>query len=53
MIGVNDQMGFRPVERLGEFQKKLGKYNRMFEMMSKVMANAHEMKKALIANLPR
>lgn len=24
MIGVNEQMGFRPVERLGEFQKKLG-----------------------------
>jgi GNAT superfamily N-acetyltransferase len=24
MIGVNDAMGFRPVQRLGEFQKKLG-----------------------------
>lgn len=23
MIGVNEQMGFRPVERLGEFQKRL------------------------------
>jgi GNAT superfamily N-acetyltransferase len=23
MIGVNDAMGFRPVQRLGEFQKKL------------------------------
>ena len=24
MIGVNDLMGYRPVERLGEFQRKLG-----------------------------
>lgn len=24
MIGVNDRLGFRPVERLGEFQKRLG-----------------------------
>ena len=24
-----------------------------FEMLSKIMANAHEMKKALIGNLPR
>ena len=23
MIAVNEQMGFRPVARLGEFQKKL------------------------------
>ncbi|MBS1150723.1 MAG: hypothetical protein H6Q89_2421, partial [Myxococcaceae bacterium] len=38
---------------LAQFQKDLGKYNRMFEMMSKIMANAHEMKKALIGNLPR
>ncbi len=38
---------------LAQFQKDLGKYNRMYEMMSKVMANAHEMKKALIGNLPR
>ena len=39
--------------QLAQFQKDLGKYNRMFEMMSKIMANAHEMKKALIGNLPR
>ena len=39
--------------QLAQFQKDLGKYNRMYEMMSKVMANAHEMKKALIGNLPR
>ena len=38
---------------LAKFQKDLGKYNRMFEMYSKIMANAHEMKKALISNLPR
>jgi hypothetical protein len=38
---------------LAQFQKDLGKYNRMYEMMSKIMANAHEMKKALIGNLPR
>ncbi len=38
---------------IAEFQKNLGKYNRMYEMMSKVMANAHEMKKSLISNLPR
>ena len=24
MIGVNEQLGFRPVERLGEFQRRLG-----------------------------
>lgn len=28
-------------------------YDRMFEMYSKIMSNAHEMKKALIANFPR
>lgn len=38
---------------LAKFQKDLGKYNRMFEMYSKIMANSHEMKKALIGNLPR
>ena len=39
--------------QLAQFQKDLGKYNRMYEMMSKIMANSHEMKKAIIANLPR
>jgi hypothetical protein len=34
-------------------QGDLGKYNRMFEMYSKIMANSHEMKKSLIANFPR
>jgi GNAT superfamily N-acetyltransferase len=24
MVGVNERLGFRPVERLGEFQKRLG-----------------------------
>ncbi len=24
MVGVNEQLGFRPVERLGEFQRQLG-----------------------------
>ena len=38
---------------LAKFQRDLGKYNRMFEMYSKIMANAHEMKKALISNIPR
>jgi hypothetical protein len=38
---------------LAQFQKDLGKYNRMYEMMSKVMANSHEMKKSLVGNLPR
>ena len=38
---------------LVEYQRDLGKYNRMFEMMSKIMANSHEMKKALIGNFPR
>ncbi|MBS1149699.1 MAG: hypothetical protein H6Q89_1397 [Myxococcaceae bacterium] len=38
---------------LAQFQKDLGKYNRMYEMMSKIMANSHEMKKALIGNFPR
>lgn len=31
----------------------LEKSNRMFEMFSKIMANSHEMKKAIIGNLPR
>lgn len=39
--------------QLAEYQRALGKYNRMFEMYSKIMANSHEMKKALIGNLPR
>jgi hypothetical protein len=38
---------------LAQFQKDLGKYNRMYEMMSKIMANAHEMKRAIIGNTPR
>ena len=38
---------------LAKFQRDLGRYNRMFEMFSKIMANSHEMKKALIANFPR
>ena len=38
---------------LARYQRDLGKYNRMFEMYSKIMANAHEMKKALINNIPR
>ncbi len=38
---------------LAQFQKDLGKYNRMYEMMSKIMANSHEMKKSIIGNLPR
>ena len=38
---------------LARYQRDLGKYNRMFEMYSKIMANAHEMKKSLIANFPR
>jgi hypothetical protein len=24
MVGVNERLGFRPVERLGEFQRRLG-----------------------------
>ncbi len=40
-------------QQLATFQRDLGKYNRMFEMYSKIMANAHEMKKSLIANFPR
>ena len=39
--------------QLAQYQKELGKYNRMFEMYSKIMANAHEMKKSLISNFPR
>jgi hypothetical protein len=38
---------------MAEYQVNLAKYNRMFEMYSKIMANAHEMKKALIQNFPR
>lgn len=38
---------------LTQYQRELGKYNRMFEMYSKIMANSHEMKKALISNFPR
>ncbi len=38
---------------LAEHQRSLAKYNRRFEMYSKIMANSHEMKKALIGNLPR
>lgn len=38
---------------LAQYQRDLGKYNRMFEMYSKIMANSHEMKKALISNFPR
>ncbi len=38
---------------LTEHQRNLANYNRMFEMCSKIMANSHEMKKALIGNLPR
>ncbi|MEQ1764574.1 MAG: hypothetical protein ABL984_15700 [Pyrinomonadaceae bacterium] len=38
---------------VARYQRDLGKYNRMFEMYSKIMANSHEMKKALISNFPR
>ena len=38
---------------IATYQREHGKYNRMIEMYSKIMANAHEMKKALIENLPR
>lgn len=38
---------------LAKYQRDLGKYNRMFEMMSKIMANSHDMKKAIIGNFPR
>jgi hypothetical protein len=38
---------------MAEYQVKLAKYNRMFEMYSKITANAHEMKQALIRNFPR
>jgi hypothetical protein len=38
---------------MAQYQRELGKYNRMFEMYSKIMANAHEMKKSLISNFPR
>lgn len=38
---------------LAQYQRDMAKYNRMFEMYSKIMANSHEMKKALIGNLPR
>ena len=39
--------------QLMQYQRNLGKYNRMFEMYSKILSNSHEMKKALIGNLPR
>ncbi len=39
--------------QLAQFQKDLGKYNRMYEMISKIMANSHEMKKSIIGNIPR
>ncbi len=42
--------GASPAE-LATYQKDLAKYNRMFEMLSKIMANSHEMKKALISNI--
>jgi len=38
---------------LARYQRDLGKYNRMFEMYSKIMSNSHEMKKAFISNFPR
>lgn len=44
--------GATPAELLA-YQQNVAKCNRMFEMYSKIMANAHEMKKSLIANLPR
>lgn len=37
--------------QLAQYQRDLGKYNRMFEMYSKIMANAHEMKKSIIGNI--
>lgn len=40
-------------QELAQFQKDMGKYNRMYEMMSKIMANSHEMKKSIIGNIPR
>ena len=33
------------------YQLDLQKYNQMFDMYSKIMANSHEMKKALIDNI--
>ncbi len=36
---------------LMNYQRDLAKYNRMFEMYSKIMSDAHEMKKALIDNM--
>jgi hypothetical protein len=39
--------------QLARYQRDLGKYNRMFEMYSKIMANSHEMKKSIIGNFPR
>ena len=38
---------------LADYQRDLAKINRMFEAYSKIMASSHEMKKALIGNLPR
>lgn len=37
--------------QMAQFNKSLAKYNRMFEMMSKIMQNQHEMKKSIIGNL--
>ena len=36
---------------VGGADRDLGRYNRMFELMSKIMQSAHEMKKALIGNI--
>ncbi len=33
------------------YQADLARYNRMFEMYSKIMSNAHEMKKSIIDNM--
>ena len=34
-----------------DYQRALAKLNQVYEMQSKIMANSHEMKKALIANI--
>ena len=36
---------------LATYQRDMAKYNRMMEMYSNIMANAHEMKKGIIDNL--
>jgi hypothetical protein len=36
---------------LATYQADLARYNRMFEMYSKIMSNAHEMKKSIIDNI--